>query len=316
MKTVISIIVSVYNEEEAINLFWSELKNVLTSATFENFHFEVLMVNDGSGDRSEQLIDAIAAAEPMVKGIHFSKNFGHEAAMLAGIENATGAAIICMDADLQHPPESLKEMIAAFQDGYQVVTMTCIKREDAGIIKRLSSNLFYKIFNKISGGQFEPNASDFFLISKRIALILKHDFSERTRFLRGIIQTIGFRKINITFVAPKRAAGTSKYSIRRLFFFSLTAIATFSHVPLRLGLGIGLIFGLFSLLIGIYSIIEKFLGEPFSGYTTIITLLSFGFSLIFIVLGIIGEYIGFIFSEAKKRPHYIIDRTSESTMSE
>ena len=184
------------------------------------------------------------------------------------------------------------------------------QRADGGMIKRITSSLFYSILNRISEGQFKPNATDFYLISKRVAKVIATNFPEKTRFIRGLIQTIGFKSTSIPFSAPERLAGQSKYSLYKLFLLSISAIATFSHVPLKLGIGIGLIFSGFSLFITIYSFAMKFLGEPFSGYTSLIILMSLGFSLLFIVIGIIGEYIGFIFREVKNRPSYIIERVT------
>ncbi|MDX9769620.1 MAG: glycosyltransferase family 2 protein [Tenuifilaceae bacterium] len=304
-----SVIVSVYNEEPVIPLFWDELSNTLQH--LKGYTFEVIFVNDGSSDKSDELIDHIVNANQNTKAIHFSKNFGHEAAMLAGLENAQGDFVICMDSDLQHPPSCIEQMVGKASEGYEVVTMVRNHRADGGLRKRLTSGLFYWIFNKLSHGQIEPNVSDFFMISKRVAGVVTSKYPERTRFLRGLIQSVGFKKASIPFVAPNRAAGHSKYSLTRLFFFSLSAIATFSHIPLRLGLAIGLLFGGFSFVVAIYSVVMKFLGEPFSGYTTIVVLISLGFSLLFIVIGIIGEYIGYIFNEVKGRPTYIIDRINE-----
>lgn len=304
-----SVIVSVYNEEPVIPLFWDELSNTLQQ--LKGYTFEVIFVNDGSSDKSAELIDHIVNANQNTKAIHFSKNFGHEAAMLAGLENAQGDFVICMDSDLQHPPSCIEQMVGKASEGYEVVTMVRNHRADGGLRKRLTSGLFYWIFNKLSHGQIEPNVSDFFMISKRVAGVVTSKYPERTRFLRGLIQSVGFKKASIPFVAPNRAAGHSKYSLTRLFFFSLSAIATFSHIPLRLGLAIGLLFGGFSFIVAIYSVVMKFLGEPFSGYTTIVVLISLGFSLLFIVIGIIGEYIGYIFNEVKGRPTYIIDRINE-----
>jgi polyisoprenyl-phosphate glycosyltransferase len=308
----LSVVVSVYNEEQVIPLFWDEFQTTFKSFTNISNGFEVIFVNDGSSDGSGNLLDTIAKSNSNVKVIHFSRNFGHEAAMLAGIDIAQGDSIVCMDSDLQHPPACLDQMLAKRLEGFEVITMVRNHRADGGIIKKLTSPLFYWIFNKLSKGQVEPNVSDFFLISNRVAKTITENYPERTRFLRGLVQSIGFKKTSLPFVAPNRAAGDSKYSISRLFFFSLSAIATFSHIPLRLGLAIGLMFGGFSFFVGVYSIVMKFLGEPFSGYTTLVVLMSLGFSLLFIVLGIIGEYIGFIFSEVKKRPIYIIDRISSS----
>ena len=304
-----SAIVSVYNEEPVIPMFWDDLSNTLEQ--LKDYTFEVIFVNDGSSDKSGEIIDNLVSANTNTRAIHFSRNFGHEAAMLAGLEHAQGDFAICMDSDLQHPPSCIVQMVGKANEGYEVVTMVRNHRADGGLRKRLTSGLFYWIFNKLSHGQIEPNVSDFFMISKRVAEVVTTEYPERTRFLRGLIQSVGFKKASIPFVAPNRAAGQSKYSLTRLFFFSLSAIATFSHIPLRLGLAIGLLFGGFSFVVAIYSVVMKFLGEPFSGYTTIVVLISLGFSLLFIVIGIIGEYIGYIFNEVKGRPIYIIDRINE-----
>ncbi len=304
----VSIVVSVFNEAEVIRAFSAELRKKLDGTNNIVQPYEVLFVNDGSFDNSAALLDEIADKWENVRVIHFSRNFGHEAAMLAGIEHASGDAIICMDADLQHTPDSIPAMVEKFTEGYEIITMCRDSRADAGIIKSITSRAFYRLINFLSKNQFQPNASDFFMISKRVAGIISSQYPERTRFLRGLIQSVGFKKTSLTFVAPERVAGQSKYSIIKLFFFSLTAIATFSHIPLRIGVAVGLIFGAFSLIVSIYSIIMKFLGQPFSGYTTLVVLMSLGFSLLFIVIGIIGEYIGYIFSEVKKRPVYIVDR--------
>lgn len=304
-----SAIVSVYNEEPVIPMFWDELSSALEE--LKDHTFEVIFVNDGSSDKSGEIIDNLVSANKNTKAIHFSRNFGHEAAMLAGLEHARGDFAICMDSDLQHPPSCIVQMVGKANEDYEVVTMVRNHRADGGLRKRLTSGLFYWIFNKLSHGQIEPNVSDFFMVSKRVAEVVTSKYPERTRFLRGLIQSVGFKKASIPFVAPNRAAGQSKYSLTRLFFFSLSAIATFSHIPLRLGLAIGLLFGGFSFVVAIYSVVMKFLGEPFSGYTTIVVLISLGFSLLFIVIGIIGEYIGYIFNEVKGRPTYIIDRINE-----
>lgn len=307
MSQLISVVVSVYNEQESLFLFWDAIKYLLQPEGQET-RYEIVFVNDGSTDASASILDSLVLQSDCVRVVHFSRNFGHEAAMLAGICHAKGDAVICMDSDLQHPPTILPDMVARFSQGDEVVTMVCNRRADGGLRKRITSKFFYWIINKLSDGQFEPNASDFFLISKRVAQIVTTSYPERTRFLRGLIQSVGFQKSTIEFEAPARVAGKSKYSLTKLFFFSLSAIASFSHVPLRLGVALGFIFGMLSLLVGFYSLVMKFLGEPFSGYTTLVVLLSFGFSLLFIVVGIIGEYLGYIFNEVKHRPPYIVDR--------
>jgi dolichol-phosphate mannosyltransferase len=303
-----SIVVSVFNEQEVLSLFWDELKSIINNPNNSTHSFQVVFVNDGSIDNSPIILNDIAKESRLVTVVHFSRNFGHEAAMLAGIEHSTGDVIICMDSDLQHPPTCITEMIEKHLEGYEIVTMTRDQRADAGLMKRVTSWFFYWVINKLTKGQFEPNASDFFLISSRVANVITESYRERTRFIRGIIQTIGFKKTSINYIAPNRAAGNSKYSLTKLFFFSLSAIATFSHIPLRLGLALGLLFGLFSFGIGVYSLVMKFIGHPFSGYTTLVVIISFGFALLFIVIGIIGEYIGYIFNEVKNRPIYIVEK--------
>lgn len=303
----ISVIASVYNEESAIVKFFEVTKQELDKLEIT---YEIIFVNDGSVDKSKELINKITAETEEASAIHFSRNFGHEAAMIAGIDYAKGEAIICLDADLQHPPFKIKEMLEKFKDGYDIVNMVCTKREDAGKLSRLASKYFYIFLNKISTIKIEANASDFFLISNRVAKILRKNYREKNRFLRGFIQQVGFKKTTIKFTAPKRISGESKYSLYKLLLFSIQAIATSSQMPLRVSVFMGVIFGIFSFIIGVYSLIMKVLGNPFSGYTTIVVLVSFAFSIQFFLLGIIGEYIGNIFTEHKKHPLYIIDETS------
>lgn len=270
--------------------------------------YEVIFVNDGSCDNSLEILKDIAMRDENVKIISLSKNYGHEAAMLAGIDHSSGDAVICMDADLQHPPSKIKEMLKKFQEGYEIINMVRVENKDAKLLKKITSKLFYRFLNKISPAKFEPNASDFFLISKRISDILKTEFRERIRFLRGIIQIIGFKRTTIEFVAPKRAGGKSKYSIIKLFKFSLTAISSFSNIPLHLGIIASVIVGGFSVIVGIYSIIMKMLGYVPPGYTTIVVLISFLFAIQFFLIGVIGQYLGYIYDENKRRPIYLIDK--------
>jgi polyisoprenyl-phosphate glycosyltransferase len=305
----VTIVVSVYNEEEVINLFWNELSKAIHQADLPA-KFEVIFVNDGSTDNTASMLDELSAGNENVKVIHFSRNFGHECTMLAGITHAGGDAVICMDSDLQHPPSCLKDMIRAFSEGAGVVTMKRVSSENKAFFAKFTSRMFYRLINSLSDYKFEPDASDFFLVSARVAEVITRQYPERTRFLRGLIQSVGFRQVSLEYSSPERPAGSSKYSLSRLFFLSFSAIASFSNIPLRLGLGIGLIFGLISFLIGAYSIARHFLGSPMSGYTTIVVLLSFGFALMFVVMGIIGQYIGYLFSEVKKRPLFIIERVS------
>jgi polyisoprenyl-phosphate glycosyltransferase len=297
----ISIIISVYNEEQVLSSFYQNLMEVLERQKYE---YEIIFVNDGSLDLSQNIIDGFITENPKVKSILFSRNFGHEAAMIAGIDHVTGEMIICMDSDLQHPPAMIPEMYNRFvMEDVDIINM--VRKEHR---QNFTSKLFYKILNLISPYNFEANASDFFVISDRIAKILKQDYRERVRFLRGYIQIIGFKKTTLNFTAPERKEGKSKYSFNKLFALSITAVATLSKLPLKIGIYLGLISGLFSVLLAIYSIIMKIIDQPVSGYTTIIVFLGIMFSIQFIILGIIGEYLGFLFDEQKKRPIYIVDK--------
>lgn len=300
----LSIVVSVYNEEEVLNEFHKELSHVLSKL---NDRTEIIYVNDGSFDDSRELLSQIATSDKQVKVINFSRNFGHEAAMIAGVDKSTGDCVICMDADLQHPPKEIPSMLKKFKEGFEVITMMRTKNKDSGWFKKTTSKLFYSILNKISGQNFEVNASDFFLISRKVANVLKSDFREQSRFLRGFIQMIGFKKTSLEYVAESRFAGESKYSLKHLFKYSFNVMLTFSNLPLKLGVMAGLIVGIFGAFIGIWEIIMKFKGLTPPGYTTIVVLISFLFAVLFFIVGIIGEYIAVLFREVKGRPIYIID---------
>lgn len=310
-KPLYSIIVSVYNEETVLPLFHQEVSEVMDSLS-ETADFELLFANDGSSDNSRQVLHQLTEKDPRVRVIHFSRNFGHEAAMLAGLDHCRGEAAICMDSDLQHPPTLLPQMFELYRQGKDVITMMRTDRADGGASKRLSSKLFYRIINRMSDAQLQPNASDFFLVSRKVIDILKTDYRERTRFLRGIIQNIGFEKDSINYEAPSRAAGKSKYSLWKLLKFSFTAIASFSKTPLKIGIYAGMTFVLLSIILIIYSVIMWIVDTPVSGYTTLVIFLSAFAGIQLFVTGAIGYYIGFIFDEVKQRPLYVIQKIEPS----
>ncbi len=299
----LSLVISVYNEEESLVPFYNELSKVLSEIEKE---VEVIFVNDGSRDKSFEILKSLAEKDKRLFIINFSRNFGHEAAMIAGIDYSKGKNIACLDADLQHPPHYILDMLQKMEEGSDIVNMVRTDREDGGFIKKLTSNLFYWVTNKMLKAHLEPNASDFFMISSRVADQLRNNYRERARFLRGFIQIIGFNRTSIEFKAPKRVAGESKYSLFKLISLSLQAVSTLSKVPLKIGLWFGSLFAIFSIIIAIYSLIMWIVDTPVSGYTTLVILICAMFSINFIVLGIIGEYIGFLFDEAKKRPIYVV----------
>ena len=298
----LTVVVSVYNEETALPLCHERLTEVLRESGRD---YTLLFVNDGSRDRSAEILDRFAAEDTHVRVLHFSRNFGHEAAMIAGIDYAEGA-VICMDADLQHPPQCIPAILAKLDEGFDVISMVRTANRSAGIIKNITSSAFYGVMNVLSGTRFEKNASDFFAVSARAAEVLRRDYRERVRFLRGYVQSLGFRSTALQYEAAERAAGQSKYSLAKLFRFSMNTIMSFSDLPLRLGIYAGIASGLLGLILLIYSIVMKVrIGAP-AGYTTIIVVICFMFAVLFLILGIMGQYIGVLFEEVKGRPIYIV----------
>ena len=308
MGKLLSVVVSVYNEEPALREFYEETGNVL-NALPAPWDYELLFVNDGSRDKSLSILRELAAADGHVKVVNFSRNFGHEAAMIAGIDYADGDGIICMDADLQHPPEYIPEIIKKLEEGYEVISMVRTRNKTAGMIKNITSAAFYKVINYMSDVKFQANASDFFAMSRDAADVLRNNYREKVRFLRGYVQSIGFEKTTIEYEARPRFAGESKYSLKSLFKFSINTILCFSDLPLKLGIYSGCAVALFGLAVMIYTIWTWFqYGTP-SGYATIVVLISFMFAMLFVLVGIIGEYIAILFAELKDRPIYIVKNT-------
>ena len=304
MRRLLSVVVSVYNEEEALAQFYQVTEGILNTISWD---YELVFVNDGSRDQSLSILNRLADSNPKVKVVSFSRNFGHEAAMIAGIDYSQGDGIICMDADLQHPPACIPEIIRRFEDGYEVINMVRTKNESAGWFKNMASSAFYKLINALSDVKFESNASDFFAISRNVAAVLKENYREKVRFLRGYVQNVGFSKTTIEYEARARVAGESKYSIRKLFQFSVNTIVCFSNLPLKLGIFAGIFAGFLGLVVLVYTLFTRS-GAP-SGYATIVILNCFMFAFLFLIVGIIGEYISILFTELKDRPIYIVQNT-------
>ena len=304
MGKLLSVVVSVYNEEQVLPEFYRTVRPILDGLSWD---YELLFVDDGSQDQSRRMLDRFAAENPRVSVLHFSRNFGHESAMIAGIDYSRGDGVVCMDADLQHPPELLPQIVGYLEEGYGVINMVRTKNLDANIFKRITSAAFYKVINAMSQVKFEPNASDFFAISAQAADVLRTEYRERVRFLRGFVQCIGFPKTVIRYEAKKRAGGASKYSFGKLMKLSVNSLLCFSDMPLKLGVYSGLIVALIGIIIMIETIVDKMVNGAPSGYATIVVLLCFMFSLVLIIIGIIGEYISVLFTEIKNRPIYTVE---------
>ena len=300
----ISIVFSCYNEEKCLDKLFEKINTTLNN----KYNYELIFINDGSKDKTRDKILEFKknnkSKKNVVKLISFSKNFGHEASMLCGLDYATGECIIFMDSDLQHPLEKVDEIINEIENGTNIVSMISISNSDQSNIGRTFSTLFYKLINKISNITLYENASDFFAIDNTVAEYLRNNYREKVRFLRGIVQNIGFNKKALYFVAGSRTSGRSHYNLFSLIRLAFNTIFSYTNLPLHLG-GI---FAVFSALLGfilmIYTLITR--GSAPSGYATIIIFLCFMFSIMFLIIGIIGEYIAIIFTEIKNRPSYTI----------
>jgi len=305
----ISIVLSLYNEAEGVVHFWNSLENELKLK--QEYIYELFWVNDGSTDNTQELIDTLVEASVLDnvyhKRIQFSRNFGHESAMIAGIDNADGDAVICMDSDGQHPPELIKDLIEACFKGNDIVLTERVKRDDNSLVKKRFSKLFYKLINSLSSVHFQENSTDFFLISRKVANLLRENFRDQTRFIRGFVQSIGFRKTTLKFEAPSRLYGKTSYSYWSLLKLAINAIFSFSNKPLRISIGLSFLFILFTVFLGGYTLF-KFYSDSTTpnGYTTIIIFLSGSFSVLFLSLAVISLYFEKLIREVRKRPIYII----------
>lgn len=301
----LSIVVSVYNEEAALPHFFEAFD--AASADWD-FDWELLFVNDGSADKSLAMLKDYCGRVGRAKLVSFSRNFGHEAAMIAGIDHASGDGVACMDADLQHPLECIPPIVQKLDEGYDVISMVREENKSAGLIKNITSKGFYNVINSLSDdAHFQPNASDFFAVSRRVADVLRTNYREKSRFLRGYVQSVGYRSTTLSYVAAERSGGTSHYSLKKLWNFSMSTIVSFSNVPLKLGVYMGLVCAGLGLVLLVYTLCTRE-GAP-SGYATIVIMMCFLFAMLFVLVGVIGEYLAVLFSEIKDRPIYLVDET-------
>jgi polyisoprenyl-phosphate glycosyltransferase len=296
----LSVCAPVYNEEELVEVFYQR-----TTAALEGLNYELIIVNDGCRDRTPEILDRLADSDPRLRVVHLSRNFGHQAALTAGLEHARGEAVAMLDADLQDPPETIPQMVAAWQDGADVVYMVRQEREGETAFKLATAHWFYRIFRKLSQVDLEPNSGDFRLLD-RSALNALLSMGERNRFLRGMTVWVGFRQQRIEYKRDPRYAGETKYPIRKMLRFSLDAIASFSHVPLQIATYLGFLFASIAFIAIPVVVALHFTGGylPGFGSLTILILMIGGLQLI--ALGLIGEYVGRIYDEVKRRPLYIV----------
>lgn len=305
-RTTLDIIVSAYNEAASLPAFHVEATRLVAHLAAEGTDATIVYVNDGSIDESPGLLDRFAA-EPGVRVLHLSRNFGHEAAMLAGLDDCEADHAVFLDADLQHPPEVVRRAMAVARAGHDVVLMRREAAPGSGL-RRACNAAFYRGLTVISALPLEPDASDFFLVGRPVIEVLQREIRERTRFLRGLVQWVGFRRAVLSYTAAPRTAGRSKYHLGRLFGLARDATLAFSTAPLRVAFIAAISMLLVCLATAVYSLGGWWLGNPPSGYTTIMLFSTAVAAAQFGLLGILGEYVGQLVDEAKGRPVYIVAR--------
>jgi glycosyltransferase involved in cell wall biosynthesis len=306
----ISLVVPVFNEEASIDVFLKHLNPVLNES---NDSFQILFVDDGSRDRTCEIIEAIASEDDRIILISLSRNFGKEAALTAGLEEASGDAVIPMDVDLQDPPELILSFIEKWKQGYDVVYGKRALRREEGFLKRFSASTFYELFNCLSPMKIPMNVGDYRLMDRQVIDVLNR-LPERNRFMKGLFAWAGFKSIGIDYARPERKAGDSKWNYWKLWNFALDGVLSFSTVPLRIWSYLGALFAILGLSYGAYIVMETMIhGRNVPGYASLMTAILFFGGIQLISLGIIGEYIGRIFLEVKQRPVYVKRKERQKT---
>lgn len=306
-KKLISIIIPSYNEEKNIPLVYQELKGVFS--TLANYQFEIIFINDGSRDNSWREIEKLAESDASVRGISFSRNFGHQAAIEAGLESARGDAVIMMDGDLQHPPQLIPSLIEKWETGCCIINTKRLKTEKESIFKKITSKVFYWLLNKISDIHLDQGTADFRLLDRKaVAELVK--IKEKDKFYRGLVTWIGFQITFVEYQAPRRKNGNSSYTLKKMLTFARIGITSFSMLPMKVIFMLGSVLffgGLAVLLVMVYVKYFVNIGQ-FSGTAILasVTITSNGF--IIMIIGILSIYQMTMFKELKDRPNYIIDK--------
>lgn len=300
----LSVIIPSYNEEDIIEKTASVIDEILDDA---NIPCELIFVDDGSKDQTWEIIQQLSDMRPEVRGIHFSRNFGKEAAIMAGLAEADGACCVVIDCDLQHPPEKIVEMYRLWQQGYEIVEGQKSSRGTEGKLHTLAAKTFYAVISAATGFDM-ANASDFKLLDRKAVNVLIH-LRERNSFFRALSSWIGFKTACVEFDVREREAGESKWSPLSLTKYALRNISSFSTAPMQIVTVLGAIMLVISLVLGGVALGQKILGQALGGFTTVILIQLFSGSIIMISLGIVGYYIAKMYEEIKDRPRYIIAET-------
>ena len=300
----LSVVVPVFNEEKVIPLFHQRLINVLSGCVQS---YEVIYVDDGSSDRTAMLLENLRVSDACVGVARLSRNFGKERAMTAGLELVTGDAVVILDVDLQDPPELIPDMLAAWRTGVDVVNMQRDEREGETAVKKATAHFFYRIINRLSDVTIPMDVGDFRLFSRRAVNALNR-LPESNRFMKGLFAWIGFPQVTLTYRRHARAAGTSKWPYWKLWNFALEGITSFSTVPLRVATYVGFLSASGAFLYALYFFIKtEFWGETVRGFPTLIEVVLLLGGLQLMAIGVLGEYVGRIYMESKRRPLFLLD---------
>lgn len=300
----ITVVVPCYNEQQSLQQFYTATQEVFQS--LPEHHFTYFFVNDGSSDDSLNILRALAEKDIDVNYISFSRNFGKEAALIAGLDFADGEAVITMDADLQHPPELIPEMLKYWQEGYDDVCAKRADRKAEGFIKRHLTNLFYTCMGKFSKLKMQRNVGDFRLLDKRCVEALRL-LREEQRYTKGLFTWVGYKKKEIPYQVQPRAGGATSWNYISLYNFAMDGLTSFSTVPLKLTTVFGFLVSLVAIIYMLFVVFKALVfGDPVAGYPTLLTVILFLGGVQMLSLGIIGEYLGRVFNESKHRPLYLV----------
>jgi polyisoprenyl-phosphate glycosyltransferase len=304
--TSLSVVVPIHDEQESIEELVRRLGDAL--AALDGIEPEVILVDDGSRDASYPMMVALAGRDARLKVVQLSRNFGHQVALTAGIELAQGDAVVVMDGDLQHPPELIAEFVRLWREGNDIVYGVMQERPE-GWFKRFTARAFYGLLRRLTKVDMPAAAGDFRLVD-RVAVDAFVSMRERDRYVRGMFAWLGFRQAGVDYVPPPRYAGRSKYTVRRMSRLAFDAIFSFSIYPLRVVLAFGLVVSLISFVIGVVSGVSKYIGiYVVPGWATLVVVITFIGGIQLVVLGVVGEYIGRVYEEVKRRPLYVVRRT-------
>jgi glycosyltransferase involved in cell wall biosynthesis len=299
----LSLVLPIHNEEEVIPELHLRLQALLVSL---NVNTEVIFVDDGSRDRSLDLLRGLSTQEPRYRVVSFARNFGHQAAITAGLDYSRGEAVVVMDADLQDPPEVVSEMLAKWRLGFDVVYGVRRKREGETWFKLLTARLFYRVFAAMIPIDVPLDAGDFRLMSRPVVLTL-NALRETHRFVRGMVAWVGFRQTRVFYDRPGRFAGQTKYPFRKMLRFAIDGITSFSVLPLRFSTYLGIVMSLMAMGVTTWAIVAKYLlKQTVTGWTAIVVTIAAFASVQFFMIGILGEYVGRIYEQVKGRPLYVV----------